>query len=971
MIPKSKKIAYFNCTATQPHIGCYAVTDAHFRMLLGNGYEIIHIAPLNALSKYIGTTKEETIHNLEQSYVIDIIKKADAIIINGEGTIHHNQGQDLLCLAEVSRKLNTYVFLVNAVIESLEGYDEILNNLTDLNVREINSSNFLKNKGINHRIVLDSILEANFNGDKKLDFKDKIILTDWHIKRDADVGRKILEFERKYRKDIVFFPLHHLYHLQNDNWRGIIESLSEAKVIITGRHHGVYLAGLAGIPIVAMPSNTYKVEGTLKMFSEEISFCDTDDNLEEKMDYAINNPKIAKNFQAFLREQKPLATFDKLYELLPSVRQLCDREIDERVELIFNDLTVKTSEKELFSTYGSLQLRVHQSHRVELLINKEERLVNRISVLDDRIVQLGNIRSRVEDNYKDLREKFINLKNIANQNQTQAREQIKIRSEKIVELNETVKLLKIENKILLNTQKNIGKNLFVSRDYIHCREILFQIVVQSPCEFPYIIMLCRAEEYLYTANNIKPTYIKQFIKNIQALPESNDIYRAFATAFYYSYDYNNAKEYIEKLILLKDKNHYTYQFWLANCLRFNGEILKVENIYIQLINSDFEKKLDVYINIISLYNQTSQFKKAKEILKIIYTDIENTIEYNKDYLYYLSENNLSKAWTLFADNGIKKNIEIHYNGEENFNEIVEKNNFMNTLVIIPYGGIGDEIRMSNLYLELVSKYDKNIGQIIIACDYRIKNILSRTYPECKFISINHNIDEKNNVPKELVNYMNHNLSMEAQKADCVVVNMSLLKFFRKNYQSFYNARNRKLIIDPLKKDKWKKKLQHINKNKIKIGINQGTHLHTYIRNPNIFNYTLWEKIFNIKDIEFVNLSFSMTDEEINSCNNQYNMNIHHFPEEDLKNDIENLAALISEMDIVITPTNMIVDLAGSLGVKTFCIFTTSDYNWRFKDNYQDVWHKSVLGVRADNFMDKNTLMLNLFTALKKLLTEKK
>lgn len=357
------KIAYFNCTAKAPHIGCMAVTDAHLRMLLSAGHTIEHVFYTGELKKY-GNERSEIYSSMKADIdFISQLENIDAVAINGEGTIHHGSGIDLLVLSDLSIEMGKKVYLVNAVLEAVDGFDDVLNKLDDINVRDKESSDYLDSKRIKHRLIPDSILETRFEDNAFADYSGKIVITDWHRQRDGDIGSMLVEYMKKHEKDVVFMPFKNCFYGINGKWRGTVATISKAKLIITARHHGAYIAGLAGVPMVALPSNTHKIEGLLSMSPAKFAFCNAGDNLEEKAAFALENPEIAKEFHDYLISGRPLETFSVLNSDFPVDNKPSDEKVEKYISDFFADLEGVYYEDEVNASLKSHLARVDKKEK--------------------------------------------------------------------------------------------------------------------------------------------------------------------------------------------------------------------------------------------------------------------------------------------------------------------------------------------------------------------------------------------------------------------------------------------------------------------------------------------------------------------------------------------------------------------------------------------------------------------------------
>jgi len=77
-------------------------------------------------------------------------------------------------------------------------------------------------------------------------------------------------------------------------------------------------------------------------------------------------------------------------------------------------------------------------------------------------------------------------------------------------------------------------------------------------------------------------------------------------------------------------------------------------------------------------------------------------------------------------------------------------------------------------------------------------------------------------------------------------------------------------------------------------------------------------------------------------------------------DFEDTACAMSCMDLVISTDNVVMNLAGALGVKTYCLFNVfSESRWYKTDGDDIGWYKSVKPFRAKTFNDWDNLILDV------------
>jgi len=303
-----------NDTANVSHVGCQAVSDAHARMLGRRGHRIVKRSFLGDLQRFADPDASSGIAGaLADPAFRDEIESVDAVVVNGEGTIHHGAGSEYLNVLGAAVRLGKPALLVNCVLEAVDGFDDVLSNLDDLVVRDERSRRYLAQKGIPARLVHDSFIEARFEDHPLVNIADHVVVTDWHHARDHDVGSNLLNFLGHRMGDpsrrTWFLPF--LCSDVSRAWARVPATLSRAHALVTGRHHGVYAAALVGLPFVAFSGNTFKIEGFFDQFPE-LAFCLNPSSIAGAVAQATERRDLFLSVRDRLLSKKPLPTFEHL-----------------------------------------------------------------------------------------------------------------------------------------------------------------------------------------------------------------------------------------------------------------------------------------------------------------------------------------------------------------------------------------------------------------------------------------------------------------------------------------------------------------------------------------------------------------------------------------------------------------------------------------------------------------------------------
>lgn len=314
------RVVLFNDTRNNPHIGCQAVADAHERMLERAGVELVDRYFNRELWEFASIRRAEDMKRaLAESRFREVLSDADAVVVNGEGTIHHGQGRELLATLAVAQEMGKRTLLLNAVMEEVPDFHEVLRAVDDLTVRDARSARYLESLGIACRVLPDSVVEARFDDEPYADYSGKLLVTDWHIHVDATVGAAIRRFESETAGTTARYALQG--HEPALRWRHAVADVRTATAMVSARHHGAYLAALAGIPFVLLGSNTHKMEGFIEWTELPIPFCRTASEIQAGLEFARSRAAMYFELSARLRAITPLDSFRQLEGLRRGVRR--------------------------------------------------------------------------------------------------------------------------------------------------------------------------------------------------------------------------------------------------------------------------------------------------------------------------------------------------------------------------------------------------------------------------------------------------------------------------------------------------------------------------------------------------------------------------------------------------------------------------------------------------------------------------
>jgi len=274
------------------------------------------------MDRWQGTVKR--ILTREQP-LADFIKRADRIVINGGGTLHHNRpaALSLFAIARAAQIMGKDVHVVNSTIQAM--HPEILKSALGRSghvaVREVKTYGYLKSLGLECKLNADYICAADFHPEiRKFPLPEGIgenpcIITGGVI----NVRERILPMVKTLR-GAGYSPFYFMacHDDTRNNWligacrganlpivlysaippRYILTFLKQVRLVVSGRYHINMLSLLAGVPFIPLSSNSWKIEGMRELFDWPIPVLSGEGGLKEVLSsFPEYRPKMDRAFE--------------------------------------------------------------------------------------------------------------------------------------------------------------------------------------------------------------------------------------------------------------------------------------------------------------------------------------------------------------------------------------------------------------------------------------------------------------------------------------------------------------------------------------------------------------------------------------------------------------------------------------------------------------------------------------------------
>jgi len=230
-------------------------------------------------------------------------------------------------------------------------------------------------------------------------------------------------------------------------------------------------------------------------------------------------------------------------------------------------------------------------------------------------------------------------------------------------------------------------------------------------------------------------------------------------------------------------------------------------------------------------------------------------------------------------------------------------------LVIGEQGLGDEVLFANL-MEDVRRDLGPDGRLLIAVEPRLVDLFQRTFPDAVV-----GAHATYNVGGRTARFMP--FIEDHESIDLWSPMGSLLRAYRTEVPAFPD-RPRYMTPDPERVDHWRSVLAQAPAGP-KIGLLWKSAVTANARRRFFSPFEGWTPVLNVPGVSFVNLQYGDCAAEIEAARRVLGVEIWNPPGIDLKQDLDDVAALCCAMDLVIGFSNATLNLGAACGAPTWLI----------------------------------------------------
>ncbi|HIN30997.1 TPA: tetratricopeptide repeat protein, partial [Candidatus Poribacteria bacterium] len=436
--------------------------------------------------------------------------------------------------------------------------------------------------------------------------------------------------------------------------------------------------------------------------------------------------------------------------------------------------------------------------------------------------------------------------------------------------------------------------------------------------------------------------IQAYHKAIEIKPNYMQVYNNMGNAYQEQGELELAIQAYHKAIKIQPTHIEAYNN-MGNAYQEQGELKPAIQAYHKAIKIQ-PSSAEAHNNLGNAYQEQGELKPAIQAYhKAIKIQPNFAEAHNNLGQILLLLGNFHQGWEEYEWRWQCRNSPA---GERNFPQPLWNGSNLHgkSLLVWTEQGIGDEIMFANL-LDSLKKIGTNI---IVECEKRLVPFFQRSFPEIQFAP-------RENPP---------NSRLLNSDIDYQIPIGSLGQWLRTDEDSFKQNRQSYLTTCAEKSEQIQKRYQSLADDNILVGISWKSigikQRQTLSKSTALKD---WTSILSQRDCHFINLQYGDTEPELEQFQAVTGLRIYHDQEIDPLQNLDDFAAQVSALDLVISTSNTTAHIAGALGKRVWTLLPYMP-DWRWMLNRNDtLWYPCMRLFRQHTIGDWNDVFQRVGLAL--------
>ena len=282
---------------------------------------------------------------------------------------------------------------------------------------------------------------------------------------------------------------------------------------------------------------------------------------------------------------------------------------------------------------------------------------------------------------------------------------------------------------------------------------------------------------------------------------------------------------------------------------------------------------------------------------------------------HLYSGNLKLGWEMFDEGFKPKNTRTrtpkrHFDVPQWRGEPIQEKR----LLVWGEQGLGDEL----MFFRALPDVFEHCEHITIECMPRLVSMFQRSFPNChvRERSVDNSI-----LLKPLYSDFDYHIPVG-----------SLMRLYRNEISQFKKA-SPYIVVDPDLEIKFRQRLSEFKPKKL-VGICWRSEKLAGDRNLNYTPISAWTPIFSVPGVQFINLQYGDCQEELDQVKAHFGVEVINWMDVNLKDDQESVAAIIKNLDVVVSAGTAVAQLTGAVGThlklftpRSWTLLGQNEYPW--------------------------------------------
>ena len=274
------------------------------------------------------------------------------------------------------------------------------------------------------------------------------------------------------------------------------------------------------------------------------------------------------------------------------------------------------------------------------------------------------------------------------------------------------------------------------------------------------------------------------------------------------------------------------------------------------------------------------------------------------------------------------------------------------LLLMGEQGLGDEILFMSIVEDLLKTLGPD-GKLGIGCQDRLVPLVSRSFPDVE-------VKPHKTIEREGRNFRGAPALKGGEGYDFWVELASPLKLLRTDHSLFEQPNEGFFVPDMERVTHWSNVLADLGPG-LKAGVLWKSQLMSVSRSKYFSPFDAWKPVLQTPGVTWINLQYGDCNDELDKAKAEFDVDIHVLPGIDLKNDLDDLAALTKALDLVAGPMNATTNIAGAVGTDIWLAWSKTA--WTMLGRGELLWYPNTRLFAPEDVSDWTVAMANMAQAL--------